>query len=105
MNVSGKLACAAFFAVAFVQAAAAGDPQAGQKLSEQSCSACHGKDGISIATLYPNLCGQKGDYLVAQLNALRDGTRPSPIMGPMAKNLSGEDISNVAVYFSGLKCP
>ena len=105
MKISGISAIAASFTILAMQAAMAGDPQAGQKLADQSCSACHGKNGVSIATIYPNLCGQKGDYLVAQLKALRDGTRASPIMGPMAKNLSDADIDNVAAYFSGLKCP
>lgn len=105
MKISGRLVGAVLIAGLAMQAAVAGDPQAGQKLADQTCSACHGKDGISIAAIYPNLCGQKADYLVTQLKALRSGSRASPIMGPMAKNLSDADIDNVAAYFSGLKCP
>lgn len=104
MKIFGISALAACLVLAAVPAFA-GDPQAGEKLASQSCAACHGKDGVSIAALYPNLCGQKADYLVAQLKALRDGTRPSPIMGPMAKSLSDADIENAAAYFSALRCP
>ena len=105
MKIFGISALTACLALVAMQPASAGDPQAGEKLATQSCAACHGKDGVSIATLYPNLCGQKADYLVAQLKALRDGTRPSPIMGPMAKGLSDTDIENAAAYFSALRCP
>ena len=104
MKIVGIPALAACLALVAAPALA-GDPQAGEKLASQTCAACHGKDGVSIAVLYPNLCGQKTEYLVAQLKALRDGTRPSPIMGPMAKNLSDADIEDAAAYFSALRCP
>lgn len=87
------------------QAGAAADLQAGKQLSDKVCSACHGQNGIGIATIYPNLAGQKAEYLVAQLKAFRDGTRQNPIMAPMAKNLTDADIENVAAYFSSLKAP
>jgi cytochrome c553 len=59
--------------------------------------------GISIAPIYPNLAGQKQEYLVAQLQAFRDGSRKNPIMQPMAKGLTDADIANIAVYVSTLK--
>lgn len=93
------------FALSIAQPAAAADPQAGKQTADQVCSACHGKDGVSIAALYPNLCGQKAEYLVTQLEAFRSGTRVNPIMAPMAKNLSDADIANLGAYFSALKCP
>lgn len=105
MKISLTSTCLVLAVASAMQAALAGDPAAGQKLADQSCAACHGKDGVSIASLYPNLCGQKADYLVSQLKALRDGTRQNPIMNPMAKNLSDADMENVAAYYSGLRCP
>ncbi|MDE2090632.1 MAG: cytochrome c [Gammaproteobacteria bacterium] len=89
--------------MAAMATAHAGDAVAGQKLFGTTCIACHGANGISIATIYPNLAGQKADYLVAQLKAFRDGTRPNPIMGPMAKGLTDADIDNLAAYISTLK--
>jgi len=85
--------------------ASAADVAAGKTIVDSSCSACHGKDGISVAVIYPNLAGQKMDYLVAQLKAFQDGTRKNPIMEPMAKSLSEADILNVAAYFSSLERP
>lgn len=81
----------------------AADPAAGRKLYDATCAACHGPDGISIAPIYPNIAGQKNEYLVAQLKAFRDGSRKNAIMQPMAKNLTDTDIANLAAYVSTLK--
>jgi cytochrome c553 len=84
------------------QAQARGDAAAG-KTKAAVCAACHGMEGISSNDIWPNLKGQKYGYLVKQLKALRDGTRTDPMMSPMAKPLSDEDIENLAAYFSSLQ--
>lgn len=81
--------------------ALAGDAAAG-KAKAQTCVGCHGAAGISNNPLWPNLAGQKDAYLVKQLKAFRDGTRQDPMMSPMAKPLSDEDIDNLAAYYSNL---
>jgi cytochrome c553 len=85
------------------QLVAAGDVQVGKKLSDATCIACHGQNGMGIIDLYPNLAGQKRPYLVAQLRAFRDGSRKNPIMTPMAVHLSDEDIEDLAAYFTSLR--
>jgi cytochrome c553 len=87
--------------VAAMHASAAGDAAAG-KAKAATCAGCHGANGISANNLWPNLKGQKADYLVKQLKAFRDGQRQDPMMGGMAKSLSDADIANVAAYFSSL---
>lgn len=82
--------------------AVAGDIAAG-KAKAQMCAACHGANGISVAPVYPNLAGQKEQYIIKQLKAFKDGTRKDPLMSPMATPLSDADIENVAAYFSSLK--
>jgi len=67
------------------------------------CFSCHGADGHAILPTYPNLAGQNKDYLVQTLREFRDGTRPNPIMGPMAKPLSNSDIDQIAMYFANIK--
>lgn len=86
-----------------MHAANAADPAAGQKLYESTCVACHGAKGISIAPIFPNLGGQKEEYLVAQLKAFRSGSRQNATMQPMAKNLTDTDIANISAYLSSLK--
>jgi cytochrome c553 len=81
---------------------AAGDAAAG-KAKAGTCAGCHGAAGVSNNPLWPNLAGQKDAYLVKQMKAFRDGTRSDPMMSPMAKPLSDDDINNLAAYFSSLK--
>jgi cytochrome c553 len=83
--------------------AGAADPQAGKKLADGTCAACHGRNGIGIVPLYPNLAGQKAEYLVAQMQAFRDGTRKNAIMSPMAVHLSDADIEDLAAHFAAMK--
>jgi cytochrome c553 len=66
------------------------------------CEACHGKDGISVIKIYPNLAKQNAQYLEKQLKAFRDGQRVDPIMSAMAKSLTDDDINVLATYYSGL---
>lgn len=87
--------------VAAMQASAAGDVAAG-KAKAATCSGCHGANGVSANNLWPNLKGQKADYLAKQLKAFRDGQRQDPMMSGMAKPLSDADIANLAAYFSSL---
>lgn len=80
---------------------AAGDAVAG-KARSTVCASCHGQNGISFIPNYPNLAGQKEQYLAESLTAYRDGLRNHMVMSPMAKNLSDEDIVNLAAYYASL---
>ena len=82
--------------------ASAGDAAAG-KAKAAMCAGCHGADGISVVPTYPNLAGQKKDYLITTLKGFRDGSRVNATMNPMAKPLSDADIENLATFYSGLK--
>lgn len=88
-------------AVAASGAAVAGDAAAG-KAKSATCAGCHGPAGVSSNPLWPNLAGQKDAYLVKQMKAFRDGTRTDPMMAPMAKPLTDDDIANLAAYYSSL---
>lgn len=82
-------------------AAQAGDIQAG-KARSNTCVPCHGSKGISSNPVWPDIAGQKEQYLAIQLKAFRDGEREHPLMTPMAQGLSDEDIENLAAYYSSL---
>lgn len=79
--------------------AMAGDAAAG-KAKSAICAACHGATGHSMNPLWPNLAGQKEQYLAKQIKAFRDGTRKDPTMAPMVAALTDDDIANLAAYFS-----
>lgn len=80
----------------------AADAAAG-KAKAAVCAACHGAAGISPNPLWPNLAGQKDQYMIKQLKAFKDGTRQDPLMTAQAAPLSDADIENLAAYFSSLK--
>ncbi len=81
--------------------AVAGDAEKG-KAKSTTCVACHGANGISLIPMYPNLAGQKEQYLALQMKAFRDGERKNMIMAPMAAGLSDEEVANLAAYYAGL---
>ena len=85
----------------FAASATAADAEAG-KAKAATCTACHGAEGVSANPMWPNLAGQKEMYLAKQLKDFRDGNRKDPVMAPMAKNLSDDDIANLAAYYAGL---
>lgn len=81
----------------------AADAAQGKQQYQGTCAACHGANGISIAPIYPNVAGQKQDYVETQLKAFRDGSRKNAIMEPMAKGLTDAEIANLAAYIAQLK--
>lgn len=94
-------AIAAIAAVSVTAPALAGDAAAG-KAKSAVCAGCHGANGISTVPIYPNLAGQKEQYLVKQMKAFRDGLRSDPTMSAMAKPLSDADIDNLSAYYAGM---
>jgi len=80
----------------------AGDIAAG-KTKSAMCASCHGPTGISLSPLWPNLAGQKEQYLIKQIKAFRDGTRQDPMMAPMVAALSDADIDNLAAFYASQK--
>jgi len=84
---------------------ATGNAEAG-KAKSATCAACHGTNGVAIAPTYPNLAGQKTEYIVAQLKAFKSGERTgasSAIMAPMAMPLSEQDMLDLAAYFNSME--
>lgn len=79
-----------------------GDAAAGQAKAA-TCAACHGTDGRGTTPLFPNLNGQKAEYLARQLRAFRDGVRQDPNMGPMVSALTDQDIADLAAFYADLK--
>jgi cytochrome c553 len=92
-------ACGGMMVLASGAALAHGDYAAGQAKSK-TCAACHGADGNSTVPNFPKLAGQQYTYIIHALKAYRSGDRKNPIMGAQAKNLSDQDIEDLAMYFS-----
>ena len=67
------------------------------------CTSCHGKDGIAIAPMYPNLAGQHASYIVRALREYQKLERKNPIMDSMAHSLTQGQEEAIAAYFSSFK--
>lgn len=92
---------AAAIALGLGAPAFAADLAAGERLANERCAACHGKDGNTpVDPSYPRLSGQHEDYLVHALKAYRNDSRKNAIMGAQAKTLSPADIENVSAYYA-----
>ena len=82
-----------------VPAFAAGDAVAGQGKAAV-CAACHGADGNSIVPNWPKIAGQHTMYLERQLDLIKNGNRPVPEMTGIVMTLSGQDMADLAAFFS-----
>ena len=82
--------------------AQAEDISAGEAMYAQSCASCHGREGRGMAS-FPSVAGQNADYIAQRLRQYRAGERVganSALMAPQARDLSDEDIANLAAYIS-----
>src|SRR3546814_11943450 len=71
-----------------------------------TCQGCHGVVGYKNA--YPNyhvplIGGQSATYLVNALNEYQKGTRKHTTMQAQPMSFTGQDIADIAAYFSELK--
>lgn len=86
--------CSLFHSAVFAAEGVAGEQKA------QACFGCHGSEGNSSNPLVPNLAGQQPAYLSNQIIAFRDNKRANPIMPSQVKQLSDNDIADIAAYFA-----
>lgn len=68
----------------------------------QFCAYCHGKDGISVKPLVPNLAGQNPNYLLDQIERFASGQRQDFIMTPLARQYGPDDRVAVAIFFANM---
>jgi len=80
---------------------------AGKTIASQICSSCHGLDGQAVASgnsfIVPSLTAQQKEYMILRLRDFKSGKIADPIMSPIAKALSDQDIENVATWYSGIE--
>lgn len=73
----------------------------GRRVAE-TCSRCHGANGISNAKGVPNVAGQRPAYLYVKLRAYQAGTRGDHGMEGAVKFLSEDALVKVAAYYASL---
>ncbi len=69
-----------------------------------TCANCHGTDGRTVqgSSVLP-LAGLDKNYLVAQMQAFKTGTRPATVMHQISKGYSDAQIDIIAGYFAAQK--
>ena len=75
------------------------DADRGQTLT-QTCIACHGADGNSIAGSFPSIAGQNERYLLKQLREIKSGARAALLMVGQLDSMSDQDLADMAAYYA-----
>ena len=68
-----------------------------------TCSACHGVNGNSRSDAMPIIAGMDAAYIKKQVEVYAAGGRPSPEMGPYAKQILDVGVDQVAAFFAAQK--
>lgn len=82
---------------------ASGNPERARSIASAVCSGCHGADGNSVQPAHPKLAGLQAQYIAKQLKDYQAGRRVNEVMGPVAGNLSPENVEDLAAYYSQQK--
>lgn len=66
-----------------------------------NCSNCHGTSGRAVtSSAVPGLAGMPRDYMLRQLQAFRDGSRPATVMHQITKGFTPAQLDHIAGYFA-----
>lgn len=78
----------------------------GNSKGAMACIACHGLNGEGqAAAVFPRLAGLDAAYIAKQLHDFTTAQRDNPLMSPIAKALSDEEVNALAVYFAKMSPP
>jgi cytochrome c553 len=98
---AGRLVAVVALLLATTAPSAAGDAAGRRKAI--ACQACHGLDGLSKLPDAPHLAGQPERYLMKSLDEYRKGVRKNELMSIVVKDLSDQDIADLASYYGAIE--
>ncbi len=81
--------------------AATGLPDLAERLA--ACASCHGRQGEGViggAEFYPHLAGKPAGYLLAQMQAFRDGRRHYPRMVYLMQYMDDAWLAEIAYWYA-----
>jgi len=87
--------------VATADRAPADDAVAGRQKALQ-CQGCHGLDGLAKVPGAPHIGGQVKEYLIKSMRDYRSGARKDEVMAVVVRQLSEQDIEDLAAYYAGI---
>ena len=100
MNLRSPAPILATILVWVATSATAAEPSAEGSRMAAACAACHGPGGVSANPEWPKLAGQHRDYLLAQMIAIKDGTRAAPLMFGQLNAFDEGQMGEIADYFA-----
>ncbi|MFO1324728.1 MAG: c-type cytochrome [Burkholderiales bacterium] len=92
----------AAFALAFPLAVFAQTPPQKPPQAE-ICDACHGPNGNAVIPMNPSLAGQTWRYIYIELKDFSEGRRTDPVMTPISKVLSREEMIALGNWYAAQK--
>lgn len=81
--------------------ARAEDATAGRQKALQ-CQGCHGLDGRAKIPGAPHIGGQVREYLAKSMRDYKSGARKDEMMAVVVRQLSDQDIEDLAAYYARL---
>ena len=103
---SGLIFCSMSMGVSAAEAASGetkttqADNDIAIKIVQAKCQHCHGLNGEASSAIYPRLSGQNEIYIAKQLHDFRSKKRKEATMNEMAADLTDDEITALAAYFS-----
>ncbi len=76
---------------------------ASAKMLANTCTGCHGFDGVSKGPATPSIAGLSVEYLTDMLKAYKSGDTASTMMGRIAKGYSDEELAQIAEVYAKKK--
>jgi cytochrome c553 len=71
----------------------------------QTCSGCHGEQGVPVDKTIPVIWGQRREYLLKELHDFKTGHRKNETMAAIVDPLTKTDMEQLASYFASQKWP
>ena len=68
-----------------------------------TCTGCHGFDGVSKGPATPSIAGFSAEYMTELMKAYKSGDAASTIMGRIVKGYSDEELAQIAEVYSKKK--
>lgn len=78
------------------------DAGRGRARAAENCNNCHGENGRSPTSAVPSLAGQPAPYIVMQMVLFRNDMRDTPPMPDFARELSEQEVEDVAAFYAAL---
>jgi cytochrome c553 len=105
-SLTMRVAAMSFAALGLSQSALAQNSaeQLHNRATAAMCANCHGTDGRTVdGSAIPSLVGMPKDYMILQLKAFKEGTRPATVMHQITKGLTDAQVNTIATYYSNTK--